>query len=138
MDFNHFKFTRFFIFFTARFSEYQSEFGAEAVTQSEVAREWISAMVRPGSKVMRVRVDAMTSAVKAIEHKTLQQLTKDGQPLGFKPAEQLGNLHSVFSRYSCLNSASRIIKQFKHKRRLYSGDRLVHFTRSKTSTCTIQ
>ena len=79
-------------------SEYQSEFGAEAVTQSELAREWISAMVRPGSKLMRVRVDAVTSAVKAIENKTLQQLTKDGLPLGFKPAEQLGNLHSIFSR----------------------------------------
>ena len=68
------------------------------MTQSELAREWISAMVRPGSKLMRVRVDAVTSAVKAIELKTLQQLTKDGLPLGFKPAEQLGNLHSIFSR----------------------------------------
>ena len=87
---------------THLYSEYQSEFGAEAVTQSELAREWISAMVRPGSKLMRVRVDAVTSAVKAIEHKTLQQLTKDGLPLGFKPAEQLGNLHSLFSRYSVL------------------------------------
>ena len=56
-------------------------------------------MVRPGSKVMRFRVDAATSAVRAVEQKTLQQLTKDGLPLGFKPAEQLGNLHSLFSRY---------------------------------------
>ena len=69
------------------------------MTHSELAKEWISVMVRPGSKLVRLRIDSGTGAVKATEHKTLQQLTKDGVPLGFRPAEQLGNLHSLFSRY---------------------------------------
>ena len=60
-------------------------------------REWISTLVRPNSKLCRLRVNAFDSSVLLAECKSLKELTKGGPDVGFKPAEALGNLYTLFS-----------------------------------------
>ena len=94
--------------------ERQPDFGADSLTKSELAREWISTMVRPGSHLLRTRVDALTGSLCAFEMKTLKDLTQDGVALNFRPAEQLGNLHTLFQALGKLE-AGQYIMRHDHK-----------------------
>ena len=56
--------------------ERQSQFGAETVTQSELAKQWIGTLVRPNSNLARARVDASNDCILMTEIKSLKELTK--------------------------------------------------------------
>ena len=51
--------------------EHQAQYEAEQVTTSQVSREWISAIIQPGSTPTRMRVTP-DSQVCMVEEKTLQ------------------------------------------------------------------
>ena len=82
--------------------ENQAKFGAETVTKSELAKQWIATMLRPNSKLSRLRVNVSKADVLMAENKTLKDLTNDGQKVGFKPDEALGNLFTLFSELKTL------------------------------------
>jgi hypothetical protein len=67
------------------------------MTRRELANEWISTLLRPGSNLIRLRVDPIEHQVLTFEVKTLKQVTQAGHDVLFKPGETLGNLHSIFS-----------------------------------------
>ena len=77
--------------------EYQPHFGCETLTQSELAKDWMSTLLRPGSVLARTRVNSENHRVVCVEQKTLKRLTKDGIDVDFKPGEVLGNLYTLFS-----------------------------------------
>ena len=77
--------------------EHQSNVGAEVMTRRELADEWISTLIRPDSRLGRLRVEPLTNFVLAYENLSLKQLTSAGNEVGFKPGEALGNLHCLFS-----------------------------------------
>jgi hypothetical protein len=77
--------------------EHQASMGAEVMTRKELADEWIATLVRPGSKLARIRVDPLSNHVLTYETKSLKQLTEHGSEIAFKPGEALGNLHSLFN-----------------------------------------
>ena len=77
--------------------ENQVKFGAEIMTKAEIAKQWIATMLRPNSKLARLRVNAANADVLMVENKTLKDLTNDGLKVGFKPDESLGNLFTLFS-----------------------------------------
>ena len=77
--------------------ENQARFGAEQVSQSELAKQWIATMLRPNSKLARLRVNSSDSSVLMTEIKSLKDLTLDGVKVGFKPDEALGNVYTLFS-----------------------------------------
>jgi hypothetical protein len=70
--------------------------GAEVMTRKELAKEWISTLVRPGSNLIRLRTDPLNNAVLGCETQTLKQLSEAGNGVGFNPGEALGNLHCLF------------------------------------------
>ena len=80
--------------------EFQAQYGCEIMTRSELSREWISTLVRPFSKLARVRADAASHDVLTVEKKTLKDLTNDGAAIGFKPGEHVGNLYTLFKGMS--------------------------------------
>jgi len=82
--------------------ENQARFGAETVTKSELAKQWIATMLRPNSKLSRLRVNVSKGDVLMAENKTLKDLTNDGQKVEFKPDEALGNLFTLFSELKTL------------------------------------
>ena len=77
--------------------EHQATLGAEVMTRKELADEWISTLIRPGSRLARIRFDPLANVVLAYETKSLKQLTENGAEVGFQPGEALGNLHSLFN-----------------------------------------
>ncbi|TRY73615.1 hypothetical protein TCAL_01867 [Tigriopus californicus] len=77
--------------------EYQTQFGASVMTRSEIAKEWIATLARPDSGLVRIRTDALTYNVLLTERKLLKHLTKEGISVDFRPGEQLGVLHTIFS-----------------------------------------
>ena len=77
--------------------EYQPDFGAETVCKSLLSREWISALIRPGSLATRLRVDAVTSELCMVEQKTLGEVSQEGFSKGLDFSIQLGNLYNVFN-----------------------------------------
>ena len=86
--------------------ENQVEFGGEMMTKSELAKEWIATMLRPNSKLTRLRVNAATADVLMIENKNLKDLTNDGLKMGFRPDEALENLFTLFSELKNLPTPS--------------------------------
>ena len=77
--------------------EHQSDIGAEVMTRRELADEWISTLIRPDSRLARLRVDPLSNFVLGYEDLSLKQLTSAGNEVGFKPGEALGNLFCLFS-----------------------------------------
>lgn len=110
-----------------------ADYGAEAVTRSEIAREWISTMVRPGSKLLRLRVDAVNSAGRAQETRDLKQLTKDGFAVNFQPAEQLGYLHTLFGSLVKLQPGQYVMRHNKQTGPFVKLERAVGESESKGS-----
>ena len=53
-----------------------SDWGAEAVSCSQLSREWVSALIRPGAVPCRVRVRADTGQLEMVEEMGLGQLTQ--------------------------------------------------------------
>ena len=53
-----------------------SDWGAEAVSSSQLSREWVSALIRPGAVPCRVRVRADTGQLEMVEEMGLGQLTQ--------------------------------------------------------------
>ena len=84
--------------------ENQATFGAEQVSQSELAKQWIATMLRPNSKLARLRVNSSDASVLMAEIKSLKDLTLDGakENVGFKPDEALGNVYTLFSELTQL------------------------------------
>ena len=56
--------------------ENQTRYGAEMVSQSELAKQWIGTLVRPNSKLARLRVSSSDSSILMTEIKSLKELTK--------------------------------------------------------------
>jgi len=52
--------------------EYQSIFGAEIVKASDLNKQYVSAMIRPGSKIMQVRIQPFTSKILSIDEVKLE------------------------------------------------------------------
>ena len=77
--------------------ENQVEFGGEIVSKAELAKQWIATLLRPNSRLARLRVNVANQEVLMAENKSLKDLTKDGSKIGFKPEETLGNLFTLFS-----------------------------------------
>lgn len=64
--------------------EHQPELGVSAVTKSELAKEWISTLIRPGSNLTRVRVGAKDQIIMMCETKKLKDLTNEGLKQDFR------------------------------------------------------
>ena len=77
--------------------ENQVRFGAEMVSQSELAKQWMATMLRPKSKLARLRASSSNGSILMTEIKSLKELTKDGLKVNFKPDEALGNLYTLFT-----------------------------------------
>ena len=56
--------------------ENQTRFGAEIVSQSELAKQWIGTLVRRNSKLARLRVNSSNFSILMAEIKSLKELTK--------------------------------------------------------------
>ncbi|XP_023703080.1 little elongation complex subunit 2 isoform X2 [Cryptotermes secundus] len=72
--------------------EYQTEYGAQCLTRSELTRQWISLYVRPGADLYRVRVNACTSEVMMIEQQSLHEVA---QQAGHPNSTAFGTLYSL-------------------------------------------
>lgn len=72
--------------------EYQTEYGAQCLTRSELTRQWISLFVRPGADLYRVRVNACTSEVMMIEQHSLHEVA---QQAGHPNSTALGTLYNL-------------------------------------------
>ncbi|XP_055620347.1 uncharacterized protein LOC129764845 [Toxorhynchites rutilus septentrionalis] len=57
--------------------EYQAEFGAEQMTSSELLREWIRQFLRPNSKTLRLRIDALTHAILSHHYLELKDIEEE-------------------------------------------------------------
>lgn len=77
--------------------ETQLPFGLEKCTAKELAHEWMATLLRPSSKLARVRIYAKTQEIMNVDIKTLKDLTNDGYECGFNPALALGNLYNLFN-----------------------------------------
>ncbi len=64
--------------------EQQPSLGAGTMTRSELAREWISTMARPGSRLARLRVSAHDQTVLMCQRRSLKDLTNEGLKMNFK------------------------------------------------------
>ena len=78
-------------------AENQPDFGCEVLTKSEIAGDWLGTLLRPKSKLIRIRANAHNHNIVHVEEKDLKALTKDGLDLDFRPGEMLGNLYTLFS-----------------------------------------
>ena len=56
-------------------------------------------LLRPKSKLVRVRANAYNHNIIHVEEKDLKDITKDGstEKIDFRPGELLGNLYTLFS-----------------------------------------
>ena len=77
--------------------ENQPENGVEQISKSQLAREWIGTLVRPESKLARMRACSLNGSVLMTETKSLKELTNDGRNLDFEPDIALGNIYTLFS-----------------------------------------
>ncbi|XP_067004556.2 little elongation complex subunit 2 [Anabrus simplex] len=78
--------------------ENQYEFGAEALTPTEVVSQWTALQFRPNCKLARVRVDALTSEVMMTETVSQQSLMAEALQHQFRVrSSSLGTLYSVLS-----------------------------------------
>ena len=77
--------------------ENQPEHGVEQISKSQLAREWIGTLVRPESKLARMRASSLNGSVLMTETKSLKELTNDGRKLDFEPDVALGNIYTLFS-----------------------------------------
>jgi len=82
--------------------ENQVEYGGEKLSKAELAKQWIATLLRPNSKLARLRVNVANQEALMAENKTLKDLTNDGLKIGFKPEEALGNLFTLFSELKTL------------------------------------
>ena len=57
----------------------------------------MATLLRPNSKLVRIRANAHDHNVVHVEEKDLKALTKDGLDVDFRPGEMLGNLYTLFS-----------------------------------------
>lgn len=57
--------------------EYQSEYGMELPTMSEICRQWISLYFRDKCDLVRVRTDAPTHKLLLVEDKKIEDLTRE-------------------------------------------------------------
>ena len=89
--------------------EHQSQFGAEQVSVSQCAKEWISSLIRPGSLATRFRITP-DSQICMVEQKTLNQLTQESRVVGMDPSKQLVNLHNIFSDVRSLSPGQYILQ----------------------------
>ena len=77
--------------------ENQPEHGVEQISKSQLAREWIGTLVRPESRLARMRASSINGSVLMTETKSLKELTNDGRNLDFQPDVTLGNIYTLFS-----------------------------------------
>ncbi|KAJ9575755.1 hypothetical protein L9F63_007401, partial [Diploptera punctata] len=76
--------------------EYQTEFGAERVSKSELTQQWMSLFVRPQTMLCRVRLNICTSEVIMIEKLSPQELTQESVQLDNSPVSPvLGNVYNI-------------------------------------------
>ncbi|XP_069683679.1 little elongation complex subunit 2-like isoform X2 [Periplaneta americana] len=76
--------------------EYQTEYGAECLTQSELTRNWISLYFRPETHLLRVRVNASTSEVMMVDERSLQEIAQESiQQTGRPNSTVLGTMYNV-------------------------------------------
>ncbi|XP_055530182.1 uncharacterized protein LOC129721530 [Wyeomyia smithii] len=57
--------------------EYQAEFGAEQMTQSELIREWTRQFLRPNSKTLRLRINAVTHTILSHHYLELKDIEEE-------------------------------------------------------------
>jgi len=89
--------------------EHQPQFGAEQVTPSQVSKEWISTLIRPNSRLARVRVHP-DSRVAMIEEKSFPQLTQECRNLGVDPSKNLANVYNVLRELTQLQAGQYILQ----------------------------
>ena len=67
---------------------------------SQLSREWISALIRPGATTTRVRVRQESLQLEMIEELTLQQLGEEARRQGSDPSRQLAHLLTLLTDVS--------------------------------------
>ena len=70
------------------------------VGPSQLSREWISALIRPGSTSTRVRVRQESLQLEMIEESNLKQLGEEARRQGSDPSRQLAHLLTLLSDIS--------------------------------------
>lgn len=76
--------------------EYQSNYGVEQLTVSEVSKDWASAYVRPNCKIIRARVNPLQSDIVSMKEEELSKMSTMSH--GFNPANGFQMLANVFHR----------------------------------------
>ncbi|XP_052095967.1 uncharacterized protein LOC127731126 isoform X11 [Mytilus californianus] len=76
--------------------EYQSNYGVEQLTVSEVSKDWASAYVRPNCKIIRARVNPLQSDIVSMKEEELNKMSTMSH--GYNPANGFQMLANVFHR----------------------------------------
>uniref|UniRef100_A0A182IZ23 Little elongation complex subunit 2 C-terminal domain-containing protein n=1 Tax=Anopheles atroparvus TaxID=41427 RepID=A0A182IZ23_ANOAO len=73
--------------------EYQPEFGAERMSQAELLQEWGRQLLRPNSKTLRLRVNAMTHTIISHHYLELRDIEEELARLyGIQPRNLIANV----------------------------------------------
>ncbi|XP_058830304.1 uncharacterized protein LOC131689319 [Topomyia yanbarensis] len=73
--------------------EYQAEFGAEQMTRSELIREWTRQFMRPNSKTLRLRINAVTHTILSHHYLELRDIEDElKRTHDIEPANLITNL----------------------------------------------
>ena len=77
---------------------------------SQLSREWISALVRPGSTSTRVRVRQDTLQLEMVEESDLKQLGEEARRQGSDPSRQLAHLLTLISDISTASAGEYLLQ----------------------------
>ncbi|KAK3104372.1 hypothetical protein FSP39_000408 [Pinctada imbricata] len=88
--------------------EFQSDFGMEQLTASELANDWISTYIRPNCKLVRVRVNTPKNEIMAIEELSLPQVITSTQI--FNPSNALLMLQNVLHKLHQLEEGKYVLQ----------------------------
>lgn len=78
--------------------EYQTLYGREVLTTSEISRSYFSTYIRPNTKLVRARINPLKSELIAVEELGLEQIIpKNTEPM-YNPMVGFEMMHNVFQR----------------------------------------
>ena len=75
-----------------------------------MSREWISALVRPGSTSTRVRVRQESLQLEMVEESDLKQLGEEARRQGSDPSRQLAHLLTLLSDISTASAGEYLLQ----------------------------
>ncbi|XP_053987491.1 uncharacterized protein LOC128880932 isoform X1 [Hylaeus volcanicus] len=91
--------------------EHQVDLGAEAVTLEESLKQWISLVFRPFTFLARVRINAETSEILQVEHRTAMSISNEIKRLyNIKVEDSLTILHNVVQSLANLSPGRYVMR----------------------------